>query len=208
MSATPHHHHRRSSSKARGTTKSYGGRPSTSRRPQRLPTEEVEQIYQSARSLGGIPESELHREHLEGHGTPTPSEKVSRWHRDIFLVSPNGQHQQVHPRQCICDQCMAEYGTYKFYNQVMQHDGGKEAAKKQEDTAEKQAMAKGLTTESVVRIFEVSSLITSSTSFSSCSVKYCVCGQTVQPVKTAGILLQNLQFLPLTLVRAKNVKNH
>ena len=26
----------------------------------------------------------------------------------------------VHPRQCICDQCMAEYGTFKFYNQILQ----------------------------------------------------------------------------------------
>ncbi len=24
----------------------------------------------------------------DGTGTPTPSEKVSRWHRDIFMVSP------------------------------------------------------------------------------------------------------------------------
>ena len=78
-------------------------------------------------------------------GTPTPSEKVSRWHRDIFLVSPTanneagsnsgrmaadpgdangkqpqtGGSQQVHPRQCICNQCMAEYGTYKIYNQML-----------------------------------------------------------------------------------------
>lgn len=67
-------------------------------------------------------------EYLEGTGTPTPSEKVSRWHRDIFLVSPTsggggvaaGGGQQVHPRQCICDQCMAEYGTFKFYNQMLQ----------------------------------------------------------------------------------------
>ena len=29
-------------------------------------------------------------EYLEGHGTPTPSEKVSRWHRDIYMMSPNG----------------------------------------------------------------------------------------------------------------------
>ena len=49
-------------------------------------------------------------------GTPTPSEKVSKWHRDILLVSPSGQ---THPRQCICDQCMAEYGTYRIYNQLL-----------------------------------------------------------------------------------------
>ena len=48
--------------------------------------------------------------------TPTPSEKVSKWHRDILLVSPN---QNPHPRQCICDQCMAEYGTYRIYNQLL-----------------------------------------------------------------------------------------
>ena len=56
--------------------------------------------------------------------TPTPSEKVSKWHRDILLVSPphNPQQQQSsnpHPRQCICDQCMAEYGTYRIYNQLL-----------------------------------------------------------------------------------------
>ena len=49
-------------------------------------------------------------------GTPTPSEKVSKWHRDILLVSPS---QNPHPRQCICDQCMAEYGTYRIYNQLL-----------------------------------------------------------------------------------------
>ena len=85
-------------------------------------------------------------EYLEGHGTPTPSEKVSRWHRDIFLMSPNGTvnnssasaiaalaavtngamkgggHQILHPRQCLCEQCMAEFGTYKLYNQMLQQD--------------------------------------------------------------------------------------
>jgi hypothetical protein len=50
--------------------------------------------------------------------TPTPSEKVSKWHRDILLVSPpSAQH--PHPRHCICDQCMAEYGTYRIYNQLL-----------------------------------------------------------------------------------------
>jgi hypothetical protein len=63
----------------------------------------------------------------ESPGTPTPSEKVSRWHRDIFLVSPpvsTGKNSGTgkHPRQCICDQCMAEYGTYRIYNQLL-HDG-------------------------------------------------------------------------------------
>ena len=76
-----------------------------------------------------------HDDIVEGHGTPTPSEKVSRWHRDIFLMSPNGtvgpnspisrsmSGQVLHPRECICDQCMAEYGTYKLYNQMMQERG-------------------------------------------------------------------------------------
>ena len=79
-----------------------------------------------------------HDDIVEGHGTPTPSEKVSRWHRDIFLMSPNGTvgpntplsmgssiggGQVLHPRECICDQCMAEYGTYKLYNQMMQERG-------------------------------------------------------------------------------------
>ena len=30
------------------------------------------------------------KDYVEGHGTPTPSEKVSRWHRDIYMMSPNG----------------------------------------------------------------------------------------------------------------------
>ena len=55
--------------------------------------------------------------HTGAPGTPTPSEKVSKWHRDILLVSPAGQN--PHPRQCICDQCMAEYGTYRIYNQLL-----------------------------------------------------------------------------------------
>ena len=58
-----------------------------------------------------------------GNGTPTPSEKVSRWHRDIFLVSPSNST-QPHPRHCVCDQCMSEYGTYKFYNQILMERGG------------------------------------------------------------------------------------
>lgn len=78
-------------------------------------------------------------EYLEGSGTPTPSEKVSRWHRDIFLVSPpgggtNGNAQQVHPRQCLCDQCMAEYGTFKFYNDML---NGKDKAGKVDDPGNK-----------------------------------------------------------------------
>ena len=65
-----------------------------------------------------------------GNGTPTPSEKVSRWHRDIFLVSPSTssqqtpQQQQQHPRHCVCDSCMSEYGTYKVYNQILMERGG------------------------------------------------------------------------------------
>ncbi len=53
-------------------------------------------------------------------GTPTPSEKVSRWHRDIFLVSPTQQATTGHhPRQCLCQQCLAEYGTFKMYNEML-----------------------------------------------------------------------------------------
>ncbi|CAB4054214.1 unnamed protein product [Lepeophtheirus salmonis] len=73
--------------------------------------------------------------------TPTPSEKVSRWHRDIFLVSSptdgedgsttNGNNVNKykespashanHPRQCLCQSCMEEYGTYKLYNKILQN---------------------------------------------------------------------------------------
>ena len=60
--------------------------------------------------------------------TPTPSEKVSRWHRDIFMVRhgviggcvstapPTRDHGRAHPRSCVCGQCMAEHGTYQYYN--------------------------------------------------------------------------------------------
>ena len=59
--------------------------------------------------------------HSNSAETPTPSEKVSKWHRDILLVSPPSQQNNnpPHPRQCICDQCMAEYGTYRIYNQLL-----------------------------------------------------------------------------------------
>ena len=30
-----------------------------------------------------------------------------------------GGHHGTHPRHCICDQCMAEYGTYRIYNQLL-----------------------------------------------------------------------------------------
>ena len=81
--------------------------------------------------------------------TPTPSEKVSRWHRDILLVSPNtpggaGAGANVnnpHPRQCICDQCMAEYGTYRIYNQLLDINPHSSVIKVQEDIAEEQVPA-------------------------------------------------------------------
>ena len=80
--------------------------------------------------------------------TPTPSEKVSRWHRDILLVSPNTPQgaagaasaantpNNPHPRQCICDQCMAEYGTYRIYNQLLDINPHSSVIKVQEDIAE------------------------------------------------------------------------
>ena len=78
--------------------------------------------------------------------TPTPSEKVSRWHRDILLVSPNppgataGAAQPAnnapHPRQCICDQCMAEYGTYRIYNQLLDINPHSSVIKVQEEIPE------------------------------------------------------------------------
>ena len=42
-------------------------------------------------------------EYLEDSGTPTPSEKVSRWHRDIFLVSP-GEQKGEERKRTISDQ--------------------------------------------------------------------------------------------------------
>ena len=90
---------------------------------------------------------------LDETGTPTPSEKVSRWHRDIFLVSPNqsgpGGPPQVHPRQCICEQCMAEYGTFKFYNQMLGGSGkppggGKESRDREVETAELSGAARAV----------------------------------------------------------------
>ena len=103
-------------------------------------TEHPSQKIKSNQSLSGPPPdaaaaaaAAASSEYLEDSGTPTPSEKVSQWHRDIFMVGPGGgkveggsggggggSGQVVHPRQCICDQCMAEYGTFKFYNQILQ----------------------------------------------------------------------------------------
>ena len=106
-------------------------------------TEHPSQKIKSNQSLSGPPPdaaavaaaAAASSEYLEDSGTPTPSEKVSQWHRDIFMVGPGGGKveggsgggggggsggQVVHPRQCICDQCMAEYGTFKFYNQILQ----------------------------------------------------------------------------------------
>ena len=77
--------------------------------------------------------------------TPTPSEKVSRWHRDILLVSPNTPgtggaapppNNNPHPRQCICDQCMAEYGTYRIYNQLLDINPHSSVIKVQEEIPE------------------------------------------------------------------------
>merc|ERR1712223_1132986 len=69
--------------------------------------------------------------------TPTPSEKVSKWHRDILLVSPpSAQH--PHPRHCICDQCMAEYGTYRIYNQLLDTNPNASIIKIDEETQKQQ----------------------------------------------------------------------
>lgn len=79
--------------------------------------------FQSEDNLHGRPVEAGAAGVVGGNGTPTPSEKVSRWHRDIFLVSPSTSS-QPHPRHCVCDQCMSEYSTYKFYNQILMERGG------------------------------------------------------------------------------------
>ena len=81
------------------------------------------QKFQSEENLHGRPVESGAAGVVGGNGTPTPSEKVSRWHRDIFLVSPSNSS-QPHPRHCVCDQCMSEYSTYKFYNQILMERGG------------------------------------------------------------------------------------
>ena len=62
-----------------------------------------------------------------------PSEKVSIWHRDIFMVTPRrmkgvrgasggsgtGGGQREHPRSCVCATCLAQYGTYHYYQRAM-----------------------------------------------------------------------------------------
>ena len=81
------------------------------------------QKFQSEENLHGRPVESGAAGVVGGNGTPTPSEKVSRWHRDIFLVSPSTSS-HPHPRHCVCDQCMSEYSTYKFYNQILMERGG------------------------------------------------------------------------------------
>ena len=63
-----------------------------------------------------------------------PSEKVSIWHRDIFMVTPRrmkgmrgaggsggggGGGSREHPRSCVCPSCLAQYGTYHYYRRAM-----------------------------------------------------------------------------------------
>jgi len=62
---------------------------------------------------------------LQQQETPTPSEKVSIWHRDIFMVTPKqlkgrtGSSTVPHPRSCVCRSCLAQYGTYQYYTRAM-----------------------------------------------------------------------------------------
>jgi len=61
---------------------------------------------------------------LQQQETPTPSEKVSIWHRDIFMVTPKqlkGRTSSAtgHPRSCVCRSCLAAYGTYQYYSRAM-----------------------------------------------------------------------------------------
>ena len=124
-----HHHHKRPKASTMATRKSEG--------KQKL-------LSKTYSEIGVAP----------GHNnssaeTPTPSEKVSRWHRDILLVSPNtpggagagANANNPHPRQCICDQCMAEYGTYRIYNQLLDINPHSSVIKVQEDIAEEQVPA-------------------------------------------------------------------
>ena len=111
-----------------------------SRRNKTFTLAERERHRRSTKTSASIAEGDLDKmgadeEYLDGSGTPTPSEKVSRWHRDIFLVSPpssGSNPQQVHPRQCLCEQCMAEYGTFKFYNDML---NGKDANRSKDAAA-------------------------------------------------------------------------
>ena len=64
-------------------------------------------------------------------GAQLPSEKVSIWHRDIFMVTPRrmkgmrgaggsgGGGSREHPRSCVCPTCLAQYGTYRYYRRAM-----------------------------------------------------------------------------------------
>jgi len=61
---------------------------------------------------------------LQQQETPTPSEKVSIWHRDIFMVTPKQlkgrtSSSTAHPRSCVCRACLAQYGTYQYYSRAM-----------------------------------------------------------------------------------------
>ena len=94
----------------------------------------------SSNNVGGDPRS---RNPLD-QDTPTPSEKVSRWHRDIFMVRhgviggcvstapPTRDHGPAHPRSCVCGQCMAEHGTYQYYNKRIRENSRAEKKRSQE----------------------------------------------------------------------------
>ena len=67
------------------------------------------------------------RRRVESQAVPGPSEKVSSWHQDIFMVTPRrggreggeGGQQGGHPRSCVCSQCLAEFGTYRYYSRAL-----------------------------------------------------------------------------------------
>ena len=73
---------------------------------------------------------------ISSRGAQLPSEKVSIWHRDIFMVTPRRMKgmrgaggsgaggSREHPRSCVCPSCLAQYGTYHYYRRAMHERRG------------------------------------------------------------------------------------
>ena len=77
-----------------------------------------------------------------------PSEKVSVWHQDIFMVTPRrlgggqGMAGPEHPRSCVCSSCLAQFGTYHYYRRAMQSRERREERSRRSRGGQEQRSAK------------------------------------------------------------------
>ena len=122
---------RRRQAKARETKKAVAGSSSSLKRRQLKYNLAKYKLSRSGRKVKRRVETNLNNLNLNRGALP--SEKVSIWHRDIFMVTPRrmkgvrgasggsgvGGGQREHPRSCVCATCLAQYGTYHYYQRAM-----------------------------------------------------------------------------------------